>query len=106
MALVGTKLCRFYAAGQPCRYGSKCTHSHGPFDSGYGSQGSQAGPKNGSWFIHRTRFFFASIVAHCSTSADSTIHYLICPDRRHLMNLKKDQHLHHTIHRATFISLS
>ena len=43
MALVGTKLCRFYAAGQPCRYGSKCTHSHGPFDSGYGSQGSQAG---------------------------------------------------------------
>ena len=40
----GTKLCRFYAAGQPCRYGSKCTHSHGP-DSGYGSQGSQAAPK-------------------------------------------------------------
>lgn len=39
--LAGTKLCRFYAAGQPCRYGSKCTHSHGPFDSGYGSQGSQ-----------------------------------------------------------------
>ena len=38
--LAGTKLCRFYAAGQPCRYGSKCTHSHGP-DSGYGSQGSQ-----------------------------------------------------------------
>ena len=42
--LPGTKLCRFYAAGQPCRYGSKCTHSHGP-DSGYGSQGSQAAPK-------------------------------------------------------------
>ena len=43
--LPGTKLCRFYAAGQPCRYGSKCTHSHGP-DSGYGSQGSQAAPKD------------------------------------------------------------
>lgn len=35
----GTKLCRFFAAGQACRYGSKCTHSHG---EEVGSHGTQA----------------------------------------------------------------
>ena len=43
-----------------------------------------------SWFI--ISFFIISIAAHC--------------DRRHLTNLKKDQHLHHAIHRATFTSRS
>ena len=54
--LAGTKLCRFFASGQPCRYGSKCTHSHG--EDGVLTSASQAFDfSNKLWWILPCRMF-------------------------------------------------
>ncbi|CAE7485765.1 Zinc finger protein LEE1 [Symbiodinium microadriaticum] len=41
--LTGTKICRFFATGRPCRYGSRCTHAHALAESSESTTSTSAG---------------------------------------------------------------